>query len=303
MIKIWTLIAVLSLTISCATSQSKPTDSEVRCSLAQFNEDPGALKLCQDDCAGGQAQACTSLGSMYSRGHLVPQSHADALTYTDKGCELGDATGCFYAGRLRNETDDQRVRVGSLERACREADLIRADKKFACYESATAYLNGFGVPVDKDRGVQLAEKACRAGSFRACDGDFSSPPVYADGGHRKSPDNEAGQAHDSQKNSGMTLNIRELTADGLTLRNLSCSGVKNGMGAGLMIVSALSQQKTALEACEPTRNVSLTWTVEGSTMNQAEATSDEEGPAQCVQTILAATPMPDGDCTATLPPQ
>lgn len=312
--KKWTLIAALSLfAVACGASQSNRSDNAFRCSLAELNEDAGAAKMCLDDCAAGEADACATLGYMHMRGHMVPQSHADALKFSDRACELRDPLGCYEAGRLRTRDDDQRVRVSSFERVCLDDEFtVRVHKEFACYESATAYLNGFGVPVDRDRGAQLAQKACRAGSLRACAGDFSSAPIYADSGNTSTPaeapireaiDGPAERADVSRGNPGMLLNIGKMEADGLTLRDLSCEGVKSGLGSGLMIVGLLSKQKPALDACNSTKDVSLAWTVERSAMSNAEATSEEAEAAACVQKVLAATPMPDGDCTATLPPQ
>ena len=301
-----TTILLFSLCACSGTSKSKRSDAEFRCSLAQFGGEPGAADLCRTDCDAGNGEACATLGSMHSRGHLVARSQTDALRLYDRACTLDDTLGCFYAGKFRTASDDQVVRVESLEKVCDAGKMtLQNDLRFACYESATAYLNGFGVAVDKTRGVALAEKACRAGSFEACDGNFASPPVFyaakiSDG---EQPIEDSSSEPPAEGSGKASISMKSVSADGLELRDLECTlSSGGGMFGALMVVGVLAKQKPIFDACDAKKDVRMQWNVEGGKLIEASATSDDPNAGECVKNAISSiAKLPDGSCAAILP--
>jgi hypothetical protein len=92
---------------------------------------PRGLELMQRACdVGGEAIACTALGSMYHYGNLVPFDASKVVRFFDLGCRYGDAQGCSNLG--------------------------------------AAYLTGEGVRADHARATALFKYGCDRGVEKAC---------------------------------------------------------------------------------------------------------------------------------------
>jgi len=106
-----------------------------------------ALVLMRTSCARGAPRGCSVLGIEWNQGRNVPAPDPQqALTYSLRGCELGDPTGCGTAGVVlgfSNAVTRDYARGSQLPRqAC---DL---DAAFACGALGNLYAQGLGVPKD-----------------------------------------------------------------------------------------------------------------------------------------------------------
>jgi len=102
---------------------------------------------------------------------------------------------------------------------------------------------------------------------------------------------------------GVNVNVSDLTVDGLTLKNLSCSLDSGGLFASALVVGALAKEKKALDACVPAgAAVELEWTWSGGKASKAEAKrASVVKKASCVTSVVMAVPAPaNGTCRATV---
>ena len=134
-------------------------------------------------CENGDAAACVALaqaaektkdveraaslyvkaGVLYNRGSGVTRDIAQAALYYDRGCELGDMSGCNNLGTVYEFGSigrDPTKAADLYDRACRSAHMG------GCANLGLLLLGTPGA--DKARARELLEKACAAGITRAC---------------------------------------------------------------------------------------------------------------------------------------
>ena len=102
---------------------------------------------------------------------------------------------------------------------------------------------------------------------------------------------------------GVNVNVSDLTVDGLTLKDLSCSLDSGGLFASALVVGALAKEKTSLDACAPGgAAVELEWTWADGKASKAEAKrASGVEKAACVASVVMAVPAPaNGTCRATV---
>jgi len=100
---------------------------------------------------------------------------------------------------------------------------------------------------------------------------------------------------------GVNVNVADITADGLTVKKLSCTLDSGGLFASALVVGALAKEKTALDACAPTgAAVELKWTWSGGKASKATATrASSPKKAGCVVAAVMSVPAPtNGSCQA-----
>lgn len=113
-----------------------------------------------------QAHACSLLGAMHLVGGGVEADAGRGLTLSARGCDGGDAFGCFnaatvFAGGLGVDVDLARA-AGYYDRAC------GLDDAESCHALGRMYESGKGAPRDPGRARALFEKACAGGFEAAC---------------------------------------------------------------------------------------------------------------------------------------
>jgi TPR repeat protein len=147
------------------------TDDGAECLVAQFKESPGAAKACATSCEKKDGVSCTTLGSMYERGHLVPADPAQAQAFYQRGCDLGEAQGCYDLGRRANASGDVATAVLRFGFACDHGEgvVIKERINEACTFAGLAYLDGKGVPIDRPKAEGYLKHACKNGDMHACD--------------------------------------------------------------------------------------------------------------------------------------
>lgn len=107
----------------------------------------------------------------------------------------------------------------------------------------------------------------------------------------------------TQSFAGMTLQADNLSADGVTVRSLSCDLNSGGFLALLGVVASIAPQKTALDACAPAGAAyEVNWKWEGGKTGAVTVGRSTLPAANgCVQKALQATTSGvDGSCKAIL---
>ena len=127
----------------------------------------GGLAQLDGMCTSGKAEACESLGSMYvaGAGADVPADPGRARAYMKKACVLGSETGC--AGEKLLATGDRGETTPAQENE-RYAAKCDAGSLLACELLGLDLIDGIGVSVDRARGMELLERACKGKRERSC---------------------------------------------------------------------------------------------------------------------------------------
>jgi TPR repeat protein len=115
-------------------------------------------------CDQGDGAACAWAGKRLRHGLDVPQNNADARRRYEMACDLGVAVGCEFAA-LANRPEAGKLNARALrlhEAACATQD------RAACRRASDMYVDGRGVPEDRNKAHQMLEAACAAGDRGAC---------------------------------------------------------------------------------------------------------------------------------------
>jgi hypothetical protein len=276
---------------------------------------------CELGSAGGCNQAAVLLDT---------SQKAKRLTLLERGCELGSGAACANLGML---LDDPREVLRAVEKGCRldartcdEGARAAIDQEaweraramaesgctdevdVACGTLGSLLGKGLGGPQDTRRAGPLLKRGCDAGDQNACKNWAFYQSVAANKGGASGSDlsggTGAGPASDAFSIPNATLTIGSLTADGFTMKDLSCALEDSGFGAlmaGPVLVASVATKKAALRACSPKggeARVRLSMTG-GKVKAQAKAAS----PAieACVVKALNGLPaVVAGTCAATL---
>jgi hypothetical protein len=102
---------------------------------------------------------------------------------------------------------------------------------------------------------------------------------------------------------GTKLNVGELSADGLTVLDMTCELDQGGFLASAMVVGALAKQKKALDACGPqgaATRASFKW--EGAKTSEISvlAASDDKAGKCVAKTLGKVKAAMGGQCTVTI---
>jgi TPR repeat protein len=97
----------------------------------------------------------------------IALDQAKAFPLYQRGCDLGDASSCYYAGigimaPWPGVTKDAAKAVLSFERAC------KGGSAWGCYALAPHYYAGSVVAVDQQKSFELFSRACDGGVGAAC---------------------------------------------------------------------------------------------------------------------------------------
>lgn len=160
----------------------------------------------KNSCAGGDANACCQLGSMYDYGLHVEQDYSKARELYTKACNAGNAAGCHYLGSLfdlgNGINKDEAIAwlfydqaINLYMNACNTGDakscyglaelysLLFSDPllhiKFfnkscdgghsdGCHELGNIYATGKVVKQDKSKAMKFYAKACKNGNRKSC---------------------------------------------------------------------------------------------------------------------------------------
>jgi hypothetical protein len=108
-------------------------------------------------------------------------------------------------------------------------------------------------------------------------------------------------AADPNAVAGANLTVGSLTADGLTLENLSCRADGLGFLGSVVIAGSLSKKKGALSACAKGQSPRVRWSFTGDKVTTVSVEGVDDKSAACVKkALMGATAPGEGECAATL---
>jgi len=117
-------------------------------------------------CDGGDAHGCYRLGVLYEGGSGVPADTARAATVYQRACDGGELPACSNLGRL------YAVGIGVEHDAGRAVVLFRkacdGGNAGGCGNLGSAYQVGEGVARDRNRADELHKRACDGGAADFC---------------------------------------------------------------------------------------------------------------------------------------
>jgi len=112
------------------------------------------------------ARACSLLGALDTAGDGIAKDPGKGLELSVRGCDRGDAFGCFNAAAAYTSGEgapaDRAKAAHYLDLACKGGDGE------GCFDLGVAYEKGNGVALDRRRASQLFATACQLGFAEAC---------------------------------------------------------------------------------------------------------------------------------------
>lgn len=119
-----------------------------------------AVVALQRSCDLGSGTGCTHLAFLYAtgKGSLVKKDDRRATPLYVKGCDLGDALGCYNAGLM---SDEGRGVARDISRAAARYDeACEMGSSTGCTNLGFLYENGRGVKQDRARAAALYQRGC-----------------------------------------------------------------------------------------------------------------------------------------------
>ena len=129
-------------------------------------EDAKARLLWERACDGGQAQACTGLGRLYTDPDGKWHDPVKALLKLDKGCDRDEPEACFLAALMHRSGKHNPANASKATKRFGTACSLR--HAGACLELAQAHQNGVGVTQNLVKAKALYERACTLGNGNGC---------------------------------------------------------------------------------------------------------------------------------------
>jgi TPR repeat protein len=144
-----------------------------------------AVEFLEKGCKGDVADACFTLGEIYSKSLTVEgidEDLAKARKYYDKGCE-GKVAGSSEGKKSKKDKKGDKAEKGDKDEKGDKAEKDDKDEKEAksskkkkagadadaCNAVAKMYMKGDGGDKDGDKGISAYEKACEKGLMKACE--------------------------------------------------------------------------------------------------------------------------------------
>ena len=245
-----------------------------------------ALTLFAKACDAGLGLGCHNAGIITALGKGMAEDLPRGYAFFSRGCELGHAPACGLSGTMlfkgQGVAQDEAAAIPLLEKGC------TADERLACLNLGAAYANGDGVAVDLDKSEAFSRQACRLGNESGCQNA------------EKIAKAKAQQAHGV---AGANLTVGSLTADGLTLADMSCRADGLGLLGTVVIASSLSKKRTQLKACTQGKPARVRWSFSGGHITTVKGEDMPAAAAACVERALrGAATAGDGECAATITP-
>ena len=133
--------------------------------LGVRKEPERAVVMLADACTAGLLDACGNLGVAYLLGMGVAEDHAKAVANLTRACEheAGDYCRMLALAWSGGDADERARAAPALQHQCDAGEVN------SCFELAILYKHGTSVPVDLDRALELAHRACNGGLAEACD--------------------------------------------------------------------------------------------------------------------------------------
>ncbi len=273
------------------------------CNECAVNLDEGRkaerLERLRKGCKLGSGSACANVSQL-------SDDPNESLAGAKKGCELVPRT-CDHGARVAIDQEAWKDARSMAERGCTD------DLDVACGTLGSLLAKGLGGPQDTERAGPALERGCKAGDENACKNwEFYQSLVSAKGsgkgkgqGSGKADAKGANAvAADSFQLPNATLTIGSLTADGFTIKNLSCELTDGGLGAllaGPTIAAALGSKKAALKKCSPQGEEARVWFQMQGGKTDGKAKASSAAVEACVVKVLKTVPaVSEGTCVASV---
>jgi TPR repeat protein len=127
---------------------------------------PRGVEVMDRACGGGFAEACLQLSWRYRQGHGLAADGARAVAFLEKACGAGDGRACLAAA------SDHQTGKGVAANPAAAARMLESactyGEKKGCLALAWVLQSGEGVPRDLERAAALYEDGCLDGAGEAC---------------------------------------------------------------------------------------------------------------------------------------
>jgi hypothetical protein len=111
----------------------------------------------------------------------------------------------------------------------------------------------------------------------------------------------APEREDPNAVAGANLGVGSLTADGLTLNDVSCRADGLGFLGSVVIAGSLAKKKAALDACARGKSPRVRWSFAGNRVTAVSAAGVDDKAVACLKKALVGAAAPgEGECAATL---
>jgi uncharacterized protein len=134
---------------------------QVQCGKGDKQACADVERIDQTECAGGRGHACTLLAIKFDN----KKEETKAAEMYVKACDLGDGSGCWYAGSRyvegRGVPKDVLRGIELLEKACAK------DEKNGCLDLGSAYARHL-TPPDEAKALAAWDKGCGLGYDWCC---------------------------------------------------------------------------------------------------------------------------------------
>jgi TPR repeat protein len=229
-----------------------------------------AVVALQRSCDIGSGAGCTHLAFLYATGSgaLVKKDDRRATPLYVKGCDLGDALGCYNAGLMSDE--GRGVARDHSRAAARYEEACEMGSSAACTNLGFLYENGRGVGKDRARAVALYQRGCDGTSCQRSNlnGCVNVGRAYRDGigveknaaraasvfqeACNRKPDPEDVNPEENRSRACSLLGALYLAGDGIATdltkgRELSELGCERGDSFGCFNAAAVFAAGTGIE--------------------------------------------------------
>jgi hypothetical protein len=239
------------------------------------------LDYLRKSCDDGFARACFNSGLVLFTGKLVASDDKEALQRFEKACDGGHGKGCLQAGfmhtRGKGTSASTKAGMPYFEKGCSLGNVK------SCKNIGILLAQGKGVKKDEKRAKTYFAKACKAGDDESCsfEKELDEP------------------ATPTVPNANLTMS--KVSADGFTVRNLSCRADGLGLLGGIVLAGSMAKRKKQLDRCAPGGAEPLVWwKFSNNRVTSATVESDDPKLKACVERAVKGAMMTgSGACVAT----
>lgn len=300
--------------LAAAQRVAAGNDKNSACVLYQRACELGSGSGCngQASCVEGEpryalyARACElgddALGLMEARTscfnvaeHVRAAEPARAVKLYGMACDTGQQMACGRGARFAVQAGDRAAAARMAEQSCNERG------ESGCGILGVLYVRGEGVPRDLDRAAAALQRGCKAGDEEACRNNEKLKALISEKASEKSG---AGDG-DGDGVPGANLTMGSLSADGFTMKDVSCRVQGGGFGVLLMgpvLAGTLGKKQAQLRACHAAGGEPrVRFTMAGGHLSEIKVSAEPAAARACLERALKTVAAPfAGACAATL---
>lgn len=263
-------------------------------------------KACHGNGHTSNKSACVKAGFMYYEAEGGAKDEPRARALFTEGCQAKKSEGCAALGVMKLKGQggptDADAAVRDFTDACEDK---RDPSPVACRYAGIVYGDGVGtIAADATRARGMFDKGCKLGDQVSCQAAASA----RSGRGSRDPsdgDGDGGGESAGGRGAGASANlaIGSMTANGLTVKELSCKLVSVGLLGAIEIVGSLAAQKAALRKCEAGGGKPrVTWNFLGgrTKVTRVQGASGKAAEACIASAMARVTSSLEGTCSAII---